>query len=534
MTNQTSRKSKIIHPFLITAYPVLFLYANNINEVQFTNVIRSLVVVSVSSLLAGLVFRLCFKDWHKAGVALSVCIVMFFSYGFLHNALRAANLRGYILWGYQIGVNTYLLPLWLLVFLMALYWIWRSKKSYQNATKLLNIIAVTLIVITGFRIFTTVVHSTSEQTRQKAFDHRRAIDLKPTAECPDIYFIILDGYVRSDILARDYPRDNTDFISYLQEKGFYVVPDSYSNYTYTHVSLTSTLNLDYLHDLAVPADKKYTRSLYQQLYRNNPVFRALKQLGYEIVSFPTGYKFTDLRDVGIEHFESDMFYLSEFESELFNLTPLRAINKLKQIRYDKARNRILFPLEYLATERDHEHPIFAMAHLLCPHVPFIFGPQVENTIGFLTLRWDVDIKTDKGIDFFKTLYADQVAHLNQLIMRMIDQILARPGPKPIIILQADHGARYMTYDEQWPGSTDPYDPFAILNAIYFPDSNYAQLYDSISPVNTFRVLFNKYFGTDFALLPDHCYLDVHADMYDFSEITEFIQNHQSGRNQEKP
>jgi hypothetical protein len=44
--------------------------------------------------------------------------------------------------------------------------------------------------------------------------------------------------------------------------------------------------------------------------------------------------------------------------------------------------------------------------------------------------------------------------------------------------------------------------FPNLNAIYFPDKNYKDLYSEMSPVNTFRVIFNNYFGQHLPLLKD--------------------------------
>jgi hypothetical protein len=41
-----------------------------------------------------------------------------------------------------------------------------------------------------------------------------------------------------------------------------------------------------------------------------------------------------------------------------------------------------------------------------------------------------------------------------------------------------------------------------LNTYYFSDGNYSTLYDSISPVNSFRVILNKYFKTGLPLLKD--------------------------------
>jgi hypothetical protein len=42
----------------------------------------------------------------------------------------------------------------------------------------------------------------------------------------------------------------------------------------------------------------------------------------------------------------------------------------------------------------------------------------------------------------------------------------------------------------------------ILNALGFPGANTKVLYPTISPVNTFRMLFNLYFGAHYRLLPD--------------------------------
>ena len=44
--------------------------------------------------------------------------------------------------------------------------------------------------------------------------------------------------------------------------------------------------------------------------------------------------------------------------------------------------------------------------------------------------------------------------------------------------------------------------FSNLNAFYFPNKDYSRLYDSISPVNTFRVVLNTYFNAQLPLLKD--------------------------------
>jgi len=51
----------------------------------------------------------------------------------------------------------------------------------------------------------------------------------------------------------------------------------------------------------------------------------------------------------------------------------------------------------------------------------------------------------------------------------------------------------------------------ILNAYYLPERGKAALYESISPINTFRVILNLYFGAHLELLSDESY---YSDSWD--------------------
>ena len=49
-------------------------------------------------------------------------------------------------------------------------------------------------------------------------------------KAPDIYYIILDGYVRDDVLKDLFAYDNSGLIEYLRGRGFFVAEQSRSNY----------------------------------------------------------------------------------------------------------------------------------------------------------------------------------------------------------------------------------------------------------------------------------------------------------------
>jgi hypothetical protein len=56
-----------------------------------------------------------------------------------------------------------------------------------------------------------------------------------------------------------------------------------------------------------------------------------------------------------------------------------------------------------------------------------------------------------------------------------------------------------------------------------PDGGESDLYPSITPVNTFRLIFNEYLGTHLNLLPDRNYALNDGLPYDFVDITKKVR-----------
>ena len=99
----------------------------------------------------------------------------------------------------------------------------------------------------------------------------------------------------------------------------------------------------------------------------------------------------------------------------------------------------------------------------------------------------------------------------------ITRILAESERPPIIILQGDHGpALHMS---TVLADMDVRERYSIFNAYLLPDGGDENLYDSISPVNTFRVLFNHYFGTDYPLLEDKAFYVPFLEIYNFTLVS---------------
>jgi hypothetical protein len=78
----------------------------------------------------------------------------------------------------------------------------------------------------------------------------------------------------------------------------------------------------------------------------------------------------------------------------------------------------------------------------------------------------------------------------------------------VIILQGDHGSI----------GSKPNTRTSIFNAYFLPGGGSEDLSTGISPVNTFRVIFNQYFGGKYALLEDISYYSIYSTPFDFTVI----------------
>jgi hypothetical protein len=129
-------------------------------------------------------------------------------------------------------------------------------------------------------------------------------------------------------------------------------------------------------------------------------------------------------------------------------------------------------------------PRFIYVHLLLPHNPFYYDKHgTLNEPG--NLRQNI-----QG-------YLDYLPYTNEVIKKLLTSIQQNTQNKAAIIMMGDHGVRYPA-----PGDTMNIHDHQNQNAIFFPNGDYHLLYDSISGVNQFRVVFNSIFRQNIPLLKD--------------------------------
>lgn len=310
----------------------------------------------------------------------------------------------------------------------------------------------------------------------------------PSDSCdfPDIYYIIFDSYTASRSL-QTYWNYSNPLDTLLSRKGFYIASKSNTNYNGTNYSIASSLNMSYLNVKVYDEDLSVPEIDYNTLPSKSIVADYLRQSGYQIKAY-TLFDFMGVKNIyeidngAPNFFRRTLFFLLQVKLGKANLSPFYV---------EKQRNLAVLDSLKVESKRQTTRPKFVYAHVYLPHPPFFFdeaGNSMENAYAF-------------G-DYAPEKYLAQLKYTNTLIDQTMDEMLRHCKDRAIIIIQGDHGYRFIKNEQQQLNAKEA---ASIFNAYYFPDQDYQLLYDSISPVNSFRVILNKHFGTQLPLLPDTNY-----------------------------
>jgi hypothetical protein len=500
-----------LHPYLFAIYSILMLVAFNMGKFVLWMAVRSLVFFILIIAILYWPLKWLARGSHKAALLLTLFLAVFFTYGHIHSLVSGVQLLGI-----NFGRHRTLVLIWAVILVSGVIWIARTRRNLQGITQALNVVLLIALCFPVFQIARYEILSLRNSTHAEkttatsSASQYPALTLPAGQNPPDIYYIILDTYARQDTLQTYLNFDNSNFVNQLQKMGFYVASCSQSNYATTELSLSSSLNLNYLDVLGNNSKQIYTHAELYRLLQENAVRQMLKNAGYRVVAFDSGFSPTDWKDAD-EHMsrtsEPMKTYLlggiNPFEAlELQTSAGLllydaksvlpKTLRSFLDAAYTEHRERILYEFDKLATVPQMSGSKFVFAHILAPHSPFVFGANGE-IVGRrfpFTLNNDLEIADPK---LYIEGYRNQIQYINRRTLQMLREIIATSKTPPIIILQGDHGPK--------AGVASQSGRMQILNAYYLPGGSDA-LYATITPVNSFRVIFDHYFGGQFDLLPD--------------------------------
>ena len=490
-----------MYPFLLAAYPSLALLSSNFSQVNFSAVIRPLIV---SCLTAGVLFWffwLIHRDTHRAAFIVAAWLLLFFSYGQVLDVISQKwNIPHFSVW---------VLAIWFLLAELALF-LGSVRTLYAAAiAPALNIVSLGLVF---YPLILVAAWSSAKpvQSSSEIAETEDGFSIPAGETPPDIYYIMPEDYGRVDQLQRWAGINTAPFQQFLKDKGFYVADCSQSNYVTSELSLGSTFNMDYLQNLGsgFRADNQDHNILYN-LIRYNTIETDLKQLGYKTVAFATGFSWSELTNSDVYIAQSPYWFsLTSFENQLLLTTPLRHLEEMGVINplgiaANRFRERTSLVYNSVSSLVSMSGPKFVFMHIINPHPPFVFAAD-GSSIDATSL---MDKNGYYSKENFLQGYRDQIPYTDLELEKTISTLISQSTRPLVIILQTDTG----------PLFTNGPDQFTILNAYYMPGHS-SQLYPGISPVNTFRVLLNAYFGGHIPLLNDQSYYSKNPDLYNFSPV----------------
>jgi hypothetical protein len=514
-------RSGLLPPVLFATFPVVFLWARNLSDqILWSDVLLVLAWVWIGAGACYAVCRLILRERVRASIAATFLVILTLSFG--HVALMAPAHPGtsqlrmlLIAFGALAGAGLVVIA--------------RARRPSPRIPSVLSLVGGALVAI---NVLTIVMSGTpaSAGGLPAAGDSVELDFDAPSVDRPDVYYLVFDRYAGERTLSDRYGFDNDGFLSSLEDRNFSVVRDAVANYPGTAHSLASSLNVTYLDDLAAEVGTGVNdwRPLYHSL-RGSVALRAFDALGYRTVNIGTwwgptfrdpsadaSYVFRDVREF------PEVFLLTTVLPYLADELRLIDVPNPSEEQYARVR----FQAESILEVSRDPAPTFTFAHFTLPHTPYVFDAEGDFVPPGRTRP-------------VEEAYLDQLRFTNDLIVELVDALLAVPADQePILVIQSDEGPHPVEVDaEADPGfdwNTEAAEELQrkmrILNAYHLPGPQAPSVPHTITPVNTFRMILQAYFDVDLPLLPDRAFIyERHDRPFRFRDVTELVRVAQGDR-----
>lgn len=521
MTMPPTQRRRVppVHPLLLASYPILFLYGQNLGEVRFGELLAPIALSLAAATTVYGLFSAVLRDVRRGALLASIALVAVFGFGRVRDLLD----------GTAFGGGRLLLA-WGMLTVLAMVLAVRVRRGPIRLTSGLNVVAAILVITAAAPI---AVHELGAIGAGGAGaggpTPRPVVAGSSSGPARDIYYIMVEDLGSERTLREDYGLKETGLFDWLREDGFVVPTDAKTNYNKTVQVLAAAFNMTYLDEIAarVGTQSGDSHPLYEMI-DDNVVARFLKSQGYRYHHIGAWWDPTERSSIADRNY--GLQQRSDFAATLYRTTILPdVVARLPRLG-------IRLPIEADATGDEGQYasalygfraleeasaapgPKFVFAHFLIPHDPFVFAADGS--------RLTPELRRGRSAN---ELFLEQARYTNTRVRAIVETLLAGPeATRPIIVVQTDEGPNPARYERDptsfaWTDATlgELRVKFEILNAFYLPGVEVPAIPPTMSPVNTFRLIFSLYFGADLPLLPDRqvIFRDK-AHPYDFTDVTD--------------
>lgn len=354
----------------------------------------------------------------------------------------------------------------------------------------------------------------------------RPVD-QPAAQAarPDVWYLVLDGYGRPDLLAERYglPDELTPF---LRSRGFCVPEEARANYGQTMLSLASALNAAPLDELLTDVDEaSRSRHALRELIADGRVVRAFRAAGHRLVV--TEPEYAPLRQrapderLGPWPAFDDLTYHWLLSTSIPSLLQLAGAEQ-GRLGHALHRRHVRAVFDELQRGDRWDEPVFVFAHVLAPHPPFVFradgGDRPNPLPAGLQDGSHWHAVGDPAGESYVEGYRAQAAFVTGRVRTIVDAILATSATPPVIVLQGDHGPGDRL-DWADPAGSDARERLSILSAWRLPDGDCSEVTPGMTPINGWRLVLRRVLGLQLPPLPDRSFLSGWNEPYRLLELT---------------
>lgn len=488
-----------LHLLLLPVFFIVHSYIQYAGLLDIKEAMMAFLKVTICILLFFIVFKLILKNISRAAVFSTVCSVFFLFFGDIKKVFSELPVLNFL------SHYKTLVPL---LFILLLFVFIRIKRGKQmtRSTLFLNILFLLYFTIDIAKLFFPIKTKTGMiETILLPVENRSP------GNFPDIYYILTDCYPSRSFQKDKLGLDNNHLDSHLLNQGFHIINEPRSNYSNTAFSMASIFGMNYFSNIdtvfQIAPFHPYYYNLSMNIVKTAPLFKFLKNRGYQflnlsnfdLLQYPAFSK-----DLFLSISTTQMIFYNTFWNCIrrdltWQLMP-GLVTKMKNekkkslkrfftpmLKYNKD---LLDTLSKLPDDGNSHYPYFVYAHLKMPHFPYFFDSTGKQYT-------DESLYTDSLI-IDRSKFANYIVYTNHKIAESVNGLLRRTGGNDIIIIQSDHAINDLK-------GSNKQDAFRNYSAFYFPDKDYSMLYDSMSNVNTFRVILNKYFEQKLPLLKDKTY-----------------------------